>query len=193
MRSGYRCGCRASAALVVLVLLTGCPTAPKSQEKKEALGADVQATLRQMKAQDPSLQGFMDRGYGWALFPSVGKGGLIAGAAYGRGEVYRGNTMIGYSDLTQASLGLQAGGQQFSELIVFQDQQALDRFTASQFTFGANASAIALKTGAGAAADFENGIAVFVMPKGGLMAELSLSGQQFKFEPVGSGPTTRPQ
>jgi lipid-binding SYLF domain-containing protein len=187
MRSGYRSSSSSSfyAALVALLLasVVGCNTAPKSEEKKDALVDQAQATLKEMQAQDSSLQGFIDRGYGHVVFPTVGKGGLGVGGAYGRGVVYRGNEMSGYADLTQASIGLQAGGQSFGELIVFENQETYNKFTASQLQFGANASAIALKTGAGSAATFQNGLAVFVMPKGGLMAELSLSGQQFKYQP----------
>ena len=136
-----------------------------------------------MKAQDDSLQRFLDKGYGYVIFPNVGKGGLIAGGAYGRGAVYRGSEHVGYADLTQASVGLQAGGQSFAELIVFQDDATFNKFTRSELQFGANASAIALKTGAASSATFQNGLAVFVMPKGGLMFEVSLSGQQFKYQP----------
>jgi len=183
MRSGF-VSCASLLALLSLALIPlGCATAPKSDEKREALVDEAQATLKEMKAQDASLQGFIDKGYGHVMFPSVGKGGLIAGGAYGRGVVYRGNEMVGYADLTQASVGLQAGGQSFAELIVFQDEATFNKFTASQLQFGANASAIALKTGAGSTATFQNGLAVFVMPKGGLMFEVSLSGQQFKYQP----------
>jgi lipid-binding SYLF domain-containing protein len=172
------------AALGALLLLVGCSTAPKSEANRELLAVNVQDTLKQMQAHDESLAGFMDRGYGWVLFPSVGKGGLIAGGAYGRGQVYRGNDFVGYADLTQASLGLQAGGQEFAELIVFENQETFDRFTSGQLNFGANASAVALKTGAGAAGRFENGTAIFIMPKGGLMFEVSLAGQQFTYQPI---------
>jgi lipid-binding SYLF domain-containing protein len=182
MKFGYR---SSYAALVALLLasIVGCNTSPKSEEKKDALVDDAQASLRQMQAQDSTLQGFLDRGFGHAIFPNVGKGGLIAGGAYGRGVVYRGSEMAGYSDLSQASIGLQAGGQSFAELIVFENEDTYNKFTKGELQFGANVSAIALKTGAGSSATFKNGMAVFVMPKGGLMAELSLSGQQFKFEP----------
>lgn len=182
MKSGFR-SCAAVVALVVSVLFAGCATAPESEQKRDALVDQAQASLKEMQAQDASLQSFLDKGYGHVIFPNVGKGGLVAGGAYGRGVVYRGNEMIGYADLTQASLGLQAGGQSFSELIVFQDEATFNKFTASQLQFGANASAIALKTGAASSATFQNGLAVFVMPKGGLMFEVSLSGQQFKYQP----------
>ena len=185
MKSGYRSSSSSYAALAGLLLasLVGCNTAPKDEAKRDALVEEADAVLRQMKAQDPSLQGFLDRGHGYALFPNVGKGGLIAGGAYGRGVVYRGNEMAGYADLSQASIGLQAGGQAFAELIVFENEGPYNKFTKGELQFGANVSAVALKSGAASSATFKNGLAVFVMPKGGAMIELSLSGQQFTFQP----------
>ena len=182
MKSTYH-SCAAMVALLVSMCIVGCSTAPKDDEKRDALVDQGQATLKEMKAHDSSLQGFIDRGHGYVIFPNVGKGGLGVGGAYGRGVVYRGNQMVGYSDLSQASIGLQAGGQEFAELIVFENENTFNKFTTGQFELGANASAVALKAGAAASAGFKNGIAVFVMPKGGLMFEVSISGQKFKYQP----------
>ena len=106
------------------------------------------------------------------------------GGAYGRGEVYERGQRIGYSDITQATIGLQAGGQSFSELIVFENAAALDRFKTGKFSFSANASAVAVKAGAAGAANFKDGMAVFVKPQGGLMFEASIGGQEFSYKPL---------
>jgi lipid-binding SYLF domain-containing protein len=170
-------------ALGMLALgLLGCSTEPKGEEAKASLRDDAQSTLSQFTREDPGFRGFLDRGRGYVIFPSVGKGGLGVGGAYGRGEVYEGGKMIGYADLTQGSIGLQAGGQTYSEVIVFENEDALNRFKNNKLEFAANASAVALKAGASAAARFENGIAVFTKPKGGLMFEASIGGQKFNFK-----------
>jgi lipid-binding SYLF domain-containing protein len=163
--------------------LVGCQTSPNTENKREALHNDVQATMNRFTAEDPSLRDFLDKGTGYVIFPSVGKGGLIVGGSYGRGEVYEKGNMIGFADISQATVGLQAGGQSFSELIVFENQNALDRFRQNKLSFAANASAVALKSGAGATARFENGVAVFTKPVGGLMFEASVGGQQFTYVP----------
>lgn len=171
-------------SLVLLVAgLGGCATAPRSEAGREDLSTSGADALRQMKATDPTLDNFMKNAYGYAIFPEVGKGGLIAGGAYGRGVVYEQGTFIGYSDLSQATIGLQAGGQTYRELLVFADKAALERFKSGEFEFSANASAVALKTGAAGAADYSNGVAVFVEPIGGLMFEASIGGQQFTYQP----------
>jgi lipid-binding SYLF domain-containing protein len=169
---------------VMIGLLAGCATAPKNEAKKEALDANVQATLTSMKADDPSFDKFLGNAYGYVVFPSVGKGGLIVGGAYGRGQVYEEGRMIGYADITQATLGLQAGGQSFAEVIVFENKAALDKFVQNRYEPSASASAVALKSGAAAAAKYTDGVALFTYVKGGLMAEASLGGQRFTFTPV---------
>jgi len=172
-------------ALVAMIgIIGGCSTAPKGEAAKENLHEDVMSTLRTLKSEDPSLDEFMSKGHSYAIFPSVGKGGLIAGGAYGRGEVYQGGRMIGYADLSQATIGAQAGGQEFSELIVFESPNALERFKSNSLRFAAEASAVALKSGAAKSAKYENGVAVFTRPTGGLMFEAAIGGQSFSFQPV---------
>jgi lipid-binding SYLF domain-containing protein len=165
------------------LMLAGCETSPKSEGEKNALHDEVQATLTRMKEKDSSLNDLLNRAYGYVIFPSVAKGGLIVGGAYGRGEVLEEGHMIGFADMQQASVGLQAGGQEYSELIVFETQKTLREFKGGNFAFGANASAIALKAGASGTAQFQNGIAVFTDAKSGLMFEAAIAGQKFKFEP----------
>jgi lipid-binding SYLF domain-containing protein len=172
-------------ALVFIVttgLLSSCATAPASREDKVALVSEATTRLQQMSTEDPALGALVKRSHGYSLFPNVGKGGLVVGGAYGRGVVYERGQHIGYSDLTQGSVGLQAGGQSFSELLVFENKAALDRFKAGQFGFAADASAVVLKSGAATNANFVDGIAVVVQPIGGVMVEAAIGGQQFTYQ-----------
>src|ERR1051325_1687383 len=142
--------------------LLGCSTEPKSEEAKNTLHSDVQATINDFAQTDSGFRDFLNRGAGYVVFPSVGKGGLGVGGAYGHGELYQHDQMQGYAELEQASIGLQAGGQTYSEVIVFENENALNKFKNNKLEFAANASAVALKAGAAGAARFENGVAVFV-------------------------------
>jgi lipid-binding SYLF domain-containing protein len=172
-------------ALVVTVvagLLGSCATAPATREDKAALVAEATSRWQQMRTADPALDALVKRGYGYALFPNVGKAGLGVGGAYGRGVVYEQGQHIGYSDLTQGSVGLQAGGQSFSELLVFETKAALDRFKAGRFGLAADASAVVLKSGVATNADFIDGVAVVVQPIGGVMVEAAIGGQQFTYQ-----------
>ena len=169
--------------LVALATGIGCSTAPRSEGGKENLHEDALAALDTMQREDPSLKEFLDKAHAYAIFPGVGKGGFIAGGAYGRGEVYEGGTMIGFADVSQATIGAQAGGQEFSELIVFESKPALERFMSNKLRFAANASAVALKSGAAKSARYEDGVAIFTRPLGGLMFEASVGGQSFSYRP----------
>jgi lipid-binding SYLF domain-containing protein len=174
-----------AAVLITLAgLLVGCSTAPPSPAAKDDLLRKAAAERQEWNKLDPGMEAFARKGYGFAFFPEVTKGGLGVGGAYGRGVVYEQGQHVGYADITQGSLGLQAGGQTYSELIVvFENQAALDRFKQNQIDFGANASAVIATTGAAANARFVDGVAVFVRPTAGAMAEASLGGQHITYVP----------
>jgi lipid-binding SYLF domain-containing protein len=168
-----------------VLALPGCATSPPTQQAKENLSDESHAAFNSMMRTDPSLNDFINnKGYAYAIFPSVGKGAAGVGGAYGRGEVYEQNKFIGYADMTQGSIGAQLGGETYSELVVFENKTALDKLMNNKMAFEAKASAVAAKAGAGTAATFINGVAVFTHPKGGLMFDASIGGQQFTFTPA---------
>ena len=117
-------------ALVLAVLLLGsCETTPDTPSKRVELHEEVEAAVAAFKREDPSMiPRFFDSAYGYAVFPAVGKGGFGVGGAYGRGELFEQGRMVGYCDLSQATIGLQLGGQQYREIIFFQDKPAIDSF-----------------------------------------------------------------
>jgi lipid-binding SYLF domain-containing protein len=163
----------------------GCTTSPDTDAGKTNLNDDSANALRQMEATDPSLNDFVNtkHAYGYAIFPSVGKGAVGVGGAYGKGTVYANGDMIGFADLSQASIGAQLGGQTYSELVVFETEQALNDFKGNNYAFDAQVSAVAAKAGASENARYSNGVAIFTMVQGGLMAEASVGGQRFTFQP----------
>lgn len=190
----------AVALAATAMVAGGCATAPKTEAKKVELRARGNATLATLEAKDASLGEFLRNAHGYAVFPSVGKGGLGLGGAYGRGEVYEQGEFVGYADITQFTIGLQAGGQTFAEIIAFEDRTAMENFKHGKVKFSANASAVALKAGAAKTAKYEKGVAIFTSPNGGLMFEASVGGQEFGYVPKESagggpasgGPSTQP-
>ncbi|QJR14320.1 YSC84-related protein [Usitatibacter palustris] len=144
-----------------------------------------------------------DSAYGYAVFPTVGKGGVGVGGAYGKGRVYAQGKHVGDSSMTQLSVGFQLGGQAYSQIIFFQDERSFKEFTGGNFEFGAEASAVAITAAAGAKGStagssagasagkndaktvgpgYNKGMATFTVAKGGLMYEASVSGQKFKYK-----------
>ena len=155
------------------------------------------------KAAGESSHFFKDS-YGYAVFPSIGKGGVGLGAAHGTGHVYVADKLVGESSMTQLSVGLQLGGQVFSQIVFFEDQRSFDEFTGGNFEFSAEASAVAITAGASAGAgtsgasagasggqhdastvgEYHKGMAVFTVAKGGLMYAAALGGQKYSYKPL---------
>jgi len=148
---------------------------------------------------------YFSNSYGYAVFPTVGKGGLGVGAAHGTGRVYWNGTYVGNATLNQVSVGFQAGGQAYSEIIFFKDEDAFKQFTSGHFQLGADVGAVAITASAGVSANtgsganatvsgtehdaataggYHNGLAVFTLAKGGAMYEAAVAGQKFSYKPV---------
>lgn len=148
-------------------------------------GDKVQETIVAFKKKDPGLKVFFTEAHGFAVFPSVIKGGAFGfGGAHGKGKVFERKLLIGTASVTQGTVGFQLGGQSYSQIIFFKDKTALERFRNGHLKFAAQASAIAATAGAAASAAYSNGVAVFTLPKKGLMYEASIGGQSFSFKPI---------
>ena len=148
---------------------------------------------------------YFDNSVGYAVFPTIGKGGVGIGGAYGNGKVYKNGAVIGTSKMAQVSIGLQLGGQAFSQIIFFENEESLNDFTSGNFEFSADASAVAITAGASAGANtgggtsagvsggknnadttsagYRKGMAIFTVAKGGLMYQASIGGQKYSFDP----------
>lgn len=170
------------AVLVVLLVVSTTVLADQAKDLK-----DAETAVAEFLKADPDLQSFFDKSYGYAVFNSVGKGGIGVGGAFGNGVVYRQGVPIGKASLNQVTVGFQFGGQAFRELIFFQTEKALKSFISQDFELSVQASAVAVTAGAAAKANFDSGMAIFTMAKGGLMYEATVGGQGFGFESYEAG------
>lgn len=150
----------------------------------EPLEAQAKAAMENFKKADSTIHRFFDTAAGHVIFPKVSKGGLILGGAHGRGLVYEKGKLIGSASLTQGTIGAQIGGQVFSEVIFFETQEALNTFKQSRLEMSAQLSAVAAAEGVAKNAKYQQGVAIFTLPKAGLMAEASVGGQKFTFHPI---------
>jgi lipid-binding SYLF domain-containing protein len=160
--------------------------------KKEAdLGpivhADVLAALKRMKEENASVAKMLDKAYGFAVIPSLGRASAVLGGAYGLGEVFEQGRVIGYAAIVQLTIGVQLGGETFHELVVFRDRQSLEAFKRGKMAFAANASVALVKAGAEAATGFRSGTSIFIYSEGGLLLSLAIGGQKFIFRPAALG------
>ena len=158
--------------------------AEKEASVLQTLNLEVQAVLKRLQAEDPGLKELLEKAHAYAVFPSVGKAAAVIGGAFGKGEVFERGGLIGYAGLAQLTLGVQVGGDTFSEIIAFENKQALGRFKEGRWAFAANASAVLVKAGAAASANYEKGAAVFVYSEGGMLLEAAIGTQKFFFRPA---------
>jgi lipid-binding SYLF domain-containing protein len=168
----------APGAFVALAAVLALPRTLRAQQ-------DVPGVIAKFEAKNPDFKQAFASAYGYAVFPTVGKGGLGIGGARGKGWVYEGGKLIGRSTLTQVSVGFQFGGQAYSEVVFFKDKAALDGFRTGHLKLDAQASAIAVTARVAGDLPYRDGVAIATMAKGGLMYEASVGGQKFSFQPVG--------
>jgi lipid-binding SYLF domain-containing protein len=179
-----RSNARPAAVLATVAMLTamlaGCAATPSDSVRI----ADSRAALVRFVDRDPNLQEWVNHAHGYAVFPSVGKAGLGIGGSYGNGIVFERSQPVGTASMIQGTIGLQIGAQNFSQVIFFQDEAALRTFQRGNFEFSAQATAVVVSAGASASTSYEKGVAVFILARGGLMAEASLGGQKFEYQPL---------
>jgi len=178
---GVRLGLVAAMALAGVGLGRGghAAVSPKDAE----LIDEANQTMAVYRRADPGIDDFFRHSVGYAVFPSAGKGGLGIGGAHGTGVLYENGLPVGRVTMSQVTIGAQAGGQAFSEIIFFEVPKPMNDVKAGSGSLSAQASAVALTAGASAKAKFRNGVAVFTATKGGLMLEASVGGQKFSYTP----------
>jgi hypothetical protein len=167
--------------LLAFGLLTRAAAAQTMDVTKDV--KEAQETIAVFKKVDPSLSRFFDNAIGYAVFPTVSKGAIGVGGATGSGVVFEKGKAIGKASLTQVTVGAQLGGQTYSEVIFFETPPAFTDFKKGTLALAAQLSAVAASADASKNVKYQDGVAVFTIGKGGLMAEASVGGQKFGFEP----------
>ena len=171
-------------AIFAIAGAAACASTPKTNAQKANLEQQASATVGEMTQKDPSLRDLLQSADAYAVFPQIGKGGVIVGGAHGTGMLYQHDKAVGFVTLDQASIGAQLGGETFSEVLVLQTPEATSKLETSGLSLGADIGATVVDAGAAASADFNEGMAAFVLPRGGLMVDISVSGQKIDYQPL---------
>jgi hypothetical protein len=169
-------------SFIAAALVASFAVTPAVADDRAELTAEAKEAVAAMVKKDPSLSTEIAASAGYAIFPGVGKGAIGIGGARGTGQVIVNDTAVAKVTLTQVTLGLQLGGQKYMEMILFEDKGALDQFLSGQFTLTAQATAVALQSGAAANAKYAGGVKVVTMALGGLMYEAAVGGQKFNVD-----------
>jgi len=186
--------------LKIRAFVVGCFLLLSSSAFAAATLQECQETLAKFKdlGNVPELLG---QSYGYAVLPTIGKGGMGVGGAAGSGCVFAAGNHVGNVKMVQVTIGWQLGGQAYSQLILFKNADTYKEFTGGNFEFGADATAVALTYGASAGATtqgasasagdthgagaWKRGMAIFTLAKGGLMYEATIGGQKYNYKPLG--------
>ena len=171
------------AVLSLLGLVVNAANAGVSEKEKAKMVTNASETVALFRKKDPGLEKFFDKAYGYAVFSSIAKGAMGIGGAHGKGLLFRKGEAQGVTKLSQFTVGLQLGGQVYSEIIFFEDASAYNDFTDGKFELSAQATAVAAAAGVSANASYKNGVAIFTVARGGLMYEASVGGQKFSYKP----------
>jgi len=169
-------------ALSIFILPIGMKA--QSNNDKEKLMSESKKAKANFIKTDPTMSSLFGSSHGYVIFPKNGKGGLIIGGSGGNGVVYENGKSIGTASMGQVTVGAQVGGASYSEIIFFENKEALDRFKESKVEFSSEVAAVALKSGASKDAKYADGVAVFTQDLNGLMAEATVGGQKFKYKPL---------
>jgi len=151
---------------------------------KTRIQESAAATIKRLGEKDRGLGQMLKKAYGYAVFPAVGKASLVVGGSYGHGAVFERGKFIGHATLSQLTIGVQVGGDTFTELLVFENKEALDRLKKGKMSFAANASAVLVKAGAAGTKNVTNGVAAYAYSRGGMLLEAVIGGQKFSFKPA---------
>src|SRR5436190_15550351 len=172
--------CKTAFLFAATMIFTVSMAHAQSSKDQHLIGDAQKAKTEFLKA-DKLMQSLFNNSYGYVVFPNMGKGGAVVGAAAGTGVVYEKGKMIGTAKMTQLNVGAQLGGQAYREVIFFENKAALDRFRDNKFEFAAQTSAVAANAGACADVKYRDGVLVFTQEKMGLMYEASVGGQKFNY------------
>jgi len=175
---------RKSAFILAVLFLLVSPTifAEFVPDTSDEMQLSVAKAILAVQEKDPGMNKFFDGAAGYAVFPSVGKGGIGIGGAHGKGLVIVGDKAVGKTSLSQVTIGLQLGGQVYAQFVFFKDSTALGHFQRGNWEMSAQASAVAVTLGGSADAYYDKGVAVFSNVGGGLMYEASVGGQKFSYD-----------
>ncbi len=167
--------------LVFMVTVLASCSSTIDASKRDQIAQDSQVAKEKFIESSNNLDELFQKAAGYAIFPNVGKGAMVAGGASGNGAVYENGQLIGYAKLKQVDIGFQLGGQAFRQVILFQTSKELERFKNGNFELSGNASAIAMDDGIAKSVEFRDGLAIATMPKAGAMFEVAVGGQKFEY------------
>jgi len=180
-------GHRVSRMIGVIALIVSLVISPIAQAEWQADPDDkkqvkAEAAIARIKEKAPRSAMYFDDAYGFAVLYSITRVAVGFGGAYGKGLVFEGDNLIGKTGFWQFTSGLQAGVKNFSMIVFFKDQEALEYFKAREMQFAGQAGIDIATWGAAGTPTYNEGVAIITATKLGLMAEFSYGGIKFTYK-----------
>ena len=170
---------RNSIVTMVLMFVTVCAFSQNKDDMR--VMKDAEKAMTTLKSSDKGLESFFSNASGYVIFPNVGEGALIVGAASGNGVLYENGVATGMASMKKIDIGMQAGGEAYTQVIFFETEEALNEFKTENFEFSAEAKAVIVDKGASKSANYNDGVVIFAKSKAGAMADASIGGQKFSY------------
>jgi len=166
--------------LIITIFFTQFTFAKSAAEIEK----EVDVAIEKFKQEVQGGEKFLSQVKGYLVLPSVIKGGFVVGGKYGEGALrVNGKTKV-YLSMSAASIGLQAGAQEYSMLIAFISESSLKNFYKSNgWEAGVDGSITVAEWGVSkdiSSMSFEKPIVAFIYGEKGLMAGISIAGTKFE-------------
>lgn len=174
-----------SKLIFATVLCMSMTVFAQKSDKDHKIINDAETAKKEFIKMNKALESQFNEATAYVIFPNVGKGAAIVGAASGKGAVYKNGKLVGMASMTQLDVGAQIGGEAYSEVIFFNSEEAFKRLKNNELELTSQVAAVAVEEGKSLNAKFSDGLVVYVLPKAGLMAEVSVGGQKFEYSPLG--------
>ncbi len=152
---------------------------PDPGDKKQV---KAQAAIEKIKEKVPRSAMYFEQAYGFAILPSVTRAAVGFGGAYGKGFVVEGDKLIGTTGFWQFTSGLQLGANNFSMIVFFKDQEALQYFKEREIQFAGQAGLAVATFGVAGNPAYNEGVAIITMTRLGLLVEFSYGGLKFTYK-----------
>jgi lipid-binding SYLF domain-containing protein len=171
-------------ALVVFAcfMTASAPNISHAASAKE-IDISVNVALDRFRTEIPGGLEYLKNAKGVLVIPNIIKVGFFVGGEYGEGALLVGGKTVDYYSLAAGSFGFQFGAQSKNLVVVFLDQDALNKFRDSLgWRAGVDGSIVFIDYGAGASANTDNvqhPVVGIVFGLKGLMANVSLEGAKF--------------
>ncbi|MCB1833553.1 MAG: hypothetical protein KDH19_08970 [Geminicoccaceae bacterium] len=173
----------ALAATLALAACAGSTTPEEKASTRARLNSEASAALAQLRTESPVADELAGKAKGILVMPSILKGGLGITGESGDGVLYVDGTPSAYYNVSSAGIGLAIGVQNYSQALMFMDDESLANFQNSQgWKAGVDGSVTLVEAGAGGDLDTDNitkPVVGFVFGQSGLMANVSIEGSKY--------------